>query len=34
VGATYATSKYFDFKRTMERLRLGRDGERIVVNSP
>jgi len=34
VGAAYATYKYFDFKRTMERLRLGRDGERIVVNSP
>jgi len=30
VGAAYATYKYFDFKRTMERLRLGRDGERIV----
>jgi hypothetical protein len=30
LGAGYATYKYFDFKRTVERLRLGRDGERIV----
>ena len=30
VGASYATYEYFDFKRTVERLRLGRDGERIV----
>jgi hypothetical protein len=30
LGAGYATYKYFDFKRTIERLRLGRDGERIV----
>ena len=30
VGAAYTTYKYFDFKRTMDRLRLGRDGERIV----
>ena len=30
LGACYATYKYFDFKRTVERLRLGRDGERIV----
>jgi hypothetical protein len=30
VGASYATYKFFDFKRTLERLRLGRDGEWIV----
>ena len=30
LGAGYATYKYFDFKRTIERLRLGLDGERIV----
>jgi hypothetical protein len=30
LGTGYATYKYFDFKRTVERLRLGRDGERIV----
>ena len=30
LGIGYATYKYFDFKRTVERLRLGRDGERIV----
>ena len=26
----YGTYRYFDFKRTVERLRLARDGERIV----
>jgi len=30
LGIGYGTYKYFDFKRTVERLRLGRDGERIV----
>jgi hypothetical protein len=30
LGVGYATYKFFDFKRAIERLRLGRDGERIV----
>jgi len=30
VGAGYAAYKYVDFKCTIDRLRLGRDGERIV----
>jgi hypothetical protein len=30
LGIGYGTFKYFDFKRTVERLRLARDGERIV----
>lgn len=33
LGAAYATYSYFGFRRTMEHLKIGRDGERIAGSS-